>query len=227
MYRKQLLKIFDLLLNYFGKQYWWPSHFKGNKEKNRIEIVIGAILTQNTSWKNVEKAIDKLIENNFIDINKLCSVNINKLSSLIKSSGYYRQKSERIKDFFCYIKKKYRSLSKFLSLDINRLRDELLNLKGIGNETADSIILYASNKPIFVVDAYTRRIFSRLGLIREDWDYNQIQEFFHKNLDKDVGLFKEYHALIVELGKNFCKKKPDCGNCPLLSVCKKSMYWKK
>ena len=204
--RKMFLKIYDSLLKHFGKQYWWPTLSRNKK----LEICVGAILTQNTAWKNVEKALRNLINENLLNLEALNKINQKKLESLIKSAGYYRQKAKKIK-----------ALIKFLITKKKPSRKNLLAIYGVGKETADSILLYAFNKPIFVVDAYTRRIFSRLGMLNENLSYDEIQEIFEANLPRDTELFKEYHALIVELGKNYCKKKsPSCEECPLNSICK-------
>ena len=195
-----MIKIYQKLLSNFGKQNWWPS-ITGSK----FEIAVGAILTQNTNWQNVEKAIDNLIKNKVLSKDKIKKTDTRKLSALIKSSGYYNQKARKLKAFVSF------------SGDITR--ENLLKIWGIGPETADSILLYAYNKPYFVIDAYTKRIFSRLGLIETD-DYEEIREFFEKNLPRDLKIYKEFHALIVKLGKIHCRNKPLCKECPLLKYCK-------
>jgi len=171
----------------------------------------GHILTQNTAWNNVTKAINNLKDNDLIAINKIINVDISKLKDLIKPAGYYNQKAERLKLIALFFKK-----NKTIT------REKLLKIKGIGLETADSILLYALNKPYFVIDAYTKRIFKRLG-IRDTDNYDELQQLFIKNLEKDTKLFNEYHALIVKLGKNICKKKPLCDECPLNSICNKNI----
>lgn len=201
----KVLKIYNLLYKEFGSQGWWSCTKKDSIERQRFEISIGAILTQNTNWKNVEKSIKRLRENNLLDKDSIKNININKLADFIKSSGYYKQKARKIKEFVSF------------SGAINR--ENLLNIWGIGPETADSILLYAYNHPVFVIDAYTRRIFTRLGF-KED-TYDELQRLFHKNLDKDYKLFNEYHALLVELGKNCCKTRPLCDKCPLSKECSK------
>jgi endonuclease-3 related protein len=189
-----------------------PKHhgISPKKDKERFEIIIGAILTQNTNWKNVEKAIFNLNKAKLVDINKIKKINKKKLASLIRPSGYYNQKAEKLK-----------IVADFFSKNKNPTREQLLEVKGIGPETADSILLYALNKPFFVVDAYTKRIFSRIGLCNGKCSYDELQKLFHKNLPKKTKLFNQYHALLVELGKNFCKKKPLCKECPLNKLCKK------
>jgi len=197
-------QIYQILYRAYGPQYWWPC---STKEK-KFEMVIGAILTQNTSWKNVEKAIENLKNNKLINPDKLIKVNIAKLKKLIKPAGYYNQKAERLK-----------LMARFLKENKNITREKLLGIKGIGPETADSILLYALKQPYFVIDAYTKRIFKRLGFIDSD-NYNELQNLFTKNLDINVKLFNEYHALIVKLGKEICTKIPACKKCPLDFICK-------
>lgn len=207
----KLVKIYSILYKKYNNLNWWPTISK-NKQ---FEVIIGAILTQNTSWKNVEKAISSLHRENLIDAGRIAKVSHKKLAKLIKSAGYYNQKAERLKIFADYLLKK----PDFLKKDVSELRKELLSIKGIGPETADSIILYALNKPIFVIDAYTRRIFSRLGISVEDASYDDFQQMFHKNLPKDTKLFNNYHAVLVEHAKNNCKKKPECKSCVLSEIC--------
>ncbi len=199
----KLMRVYNKLLEYFGRQNWWPTISKNR----RFEIIVGAILTQNTSWRNVEKAIKNLNDANLISAKKLSKVNTKKLASLIKSAGYYNQKAERLK-----------IIAKFLLKNKNPTREELLDVKGIGPETADSILLYAFNKPVFVIDAYTKRIMQRLGYKQES--YEELQRLFESSLPKNYRLFNEYHALLVELGKHYCNKKPVCKNCPIKDLCK-------
>ncbi len=208
-------QIYSILLKEFSDRNWWPVISNNPK----LEICLGAILTQSTNWKNVEKAILKLNENNLIDSEKLKKIKVEELASLIISSGYYNQKAKKIKNFIEFLFKEFNgNLDYLFSLEIEELRSKLLRINGIGKETADSIILYAANKPIFVIDAYTKRIFTRLGY-KED-DYDKLQKFFMYNIEKDSKVFNQYHALLVELGKRYCKKEPECSNCPLLNVCR-------
>lgn len=200
-----LLKIYQVLLKYFGPQDWWPM--QRGFHSREWEVEVGAVLTQNTSWKNVEIALRNLKEAGIVSRESVRKIPEKRLANLIRPSGYYNQKA-----------KKLRKLAEF-SGDVTR--ENLLDIWGIGRETADSILLYAYGKPYFVVDAYTKRIFSRLGLIRSEWNYEKIREHFEKNLPRETRLYKEYHALIVELGKNLCKNKPLCGECPLSQLCKK------
>jgi len=205
-----LLKIYNSLYNYFGPLKWWPGD-------TPFEIMVGAILTQNTSWSNVEKAINNLKIENLLEPRKLYRINQENLAQLIKPSGYYNIKARRLKNFVnIFVNDFEGSAEKMFLGDGKELRKKLLNVNGIGPETADSILLYAGKKPFFVVDAYTKRIFSRHKLISEDASYHQIQEFFSQNLDQDVKLFNEFHAQIVMLGKTICtSKNPDCAKCPI------------
>ncbi len=225
-----ILNIYNKLLEHFGAQNWWPvtnensvkpTYKKRDRltERQKLEICVGAILTQNTAWKNVEVAIENLNKENLIDIRKIKKIDKKKLARLIKSSGYYNQKAVKLKIFAKYLAENYKgNLKEFFKKDTEKLRDELLSIKGIGPETADSIILYAAEKPIFVIDAYTKRIFKRLGYKEET--YEELQNLFMENLEKDAKLFNEYHALLVELGKNICKTEPLCDKCPLKDLCK-------
>jgi endonuclease-3 related protein len=208
--RVVLLKIYNSLYNYFGPLNWWPGD-------TPFEIMVGTILTQNTFWGNVEKAIENLKEENLLEPRKLYRINQEELAQLIKPSGYYNIKARRLKNFVnIFVNDFEGSAEKMFSGDSRELRKKLLKVNGIGPETADSILLYAGKRPFFVVDAYTKRIFSRHKLISKDSTYYQIQEFFIKNLDKDVKLFNEFHAQIVMLGKTICtSKNPDCAKCPI------------
>ena len=214
-------KIYQKLLEAYSPQGWWPlfnnktgkfEYHKGDyslpkNDAQRFEIIVGAILTQNTSWKNVEKVINNLERNNMLNLNSLKEIEAGKLSTIIKSSGYHNQKAKKIKKFIEFLDSKK---------EINR--KNLLSIWGIGKETADSILLYAKNQPIFVIDAYTIRIFSRL--FKKEFYYDTLQELFMKNLKQDVSIFNEYHALLVEHAKNACKTKPDCPACCLKKDCK-------
>jgi endonuclease-3 related protein len=208
--RDILLKIYNSLYNYFGPLNWWPGD-------TPFEIMVGAILTQNTSWSNVEKAIDNLKKEDLLEPRKLYHINQEELTQLIKPSGYYNIKAKRLKNFVnIFVNDFEGSAEKMFSGDSKGLRKKLLKVNGIGPETADSILLYAGEKPFFVVDAYTKRIFYRHKLISKDSTYYQIQEFFSKNLDRDVKLFNEFHAQIVMLGKTICtSRNPNCAKCPI------------
>ncbi|MGC8716406.1 MAG: endonuclease III domain-containing protein [bacterium] len=206
-----LYKVFTVLYDTFGPQHWWPG-------ETPLEIIIGAILTQNTNWKNVEKAIYNLKTKGMLSVEGILE-NRDVVKELIKPAGYYNIKVARLINMMERIKE-YNSLDEFLKLPMENLRGELLRIKGIGLETADSILLYAGNYPIFVVDSYTRRIFSRLGIIKGDEPYEKIQHIVMENLPRKVSIYNEFHALLVELGKRNCKKMPIHNGCPLYSLCK-------
>ncbi len=205
-------QIYETLYNAFGPCYWWPGD-------SPIEVSVGAILTQNTAWKNVEKAIQNLKENDLLSVSALHAITEEELSQLIRSSGYFNQKARKIKAFIKVITEEFDgSLVSIKTLGLTPLRNKLLEIHGIGEETADSIMLYALDMPSFVIDAYTRRIFSRHGLINKSWTYGRIKEEFEQLLPSDVKLFNEYHALIVRLGHLYCRKNPLktlCQECPL------------
>jgi endonuclease-3 related protein len=211
---QQALKtIYVELFKAFGPQHWWPA-------KTPFETMLGAILTQNTNWKNVEKALSNLREKNLLDAARLIGVNSRTLAKCLQPSGYYNIKAKRVKNFLLYFKQKY-SLDhrKMYAVDTAALRQELLAVNGIGPESADSILLYALEKPVFVVDAYTRRVLVRHGFIDENARYDQIQNLFMQNLESNVKLYNEYHALIVKLCKEFCSKNnPNCGLCPIAGL---------
>ncbi len=215
MYRRNLIKIYDKLFAAFGPQHWWPA-------ESDFEVVVGAILTQSVSWKNVEKAIENLKAEGLLSVDGILKAERQKLADLVRSTRYYNQKAEKLKNICRHIKDNYDGdICKMFEKDLFEMRRELLSIKGLGRETADSIILYAARKPIFVVDAYTRRIFSRLGFLPEDADYQAMQDFFMQNLPEDVELFNEYHALIVRLGKDCCRNQnPLCAECPVSDACK-------
>jgi len=208
--REKLMQMYQAMYEHFGPQNWWPGD-------GALEIVIGAVLTQNTNWTNVERAIENLQRENLIDIEKLNNIDHSQLARLIRPAGYFNIKAKRLKNLIKYLWDSYQGdIDKFFSLSIEQMREELLSVSGIGRETADDIILYAANKPTFVIDAYTWRIAHRHMLIEYDADYETIKELFEDNLDADVELFNEYHALLVATGKNYCKrKKPLCEKCPL------------
>jgi endonuclease-3 related protein len=206
---EQLTEIYDLLLERFGPQHWWPGD-------TQFEIIVGAILTQNTSWKNVEKAIANIKAANALSPNALHEMGHDSLAVLIKPAGYFNIKAKRLKNFIDWLFDEYDGqLENIEQLSASRLREELLSIKGIGPETADSIVLYAFNKPIFVVDAYTARIMGRHGFIEPGCDYEQLQQLFQYTLAEDVILFNEFHALLVRLGAEYCKPKAKCAGCPL------------
>ena len=224
----KILSIYETLLEKYGKQGWWPVTPSGScrgeelfpiygigvkSERQKLEIIFGAILTQNTSWKNAEKAIIALNKKGMIDINRIIRADQDALANLIRSAGYYNQKATKLKNIAEFLKK--HPISELQKKEVKELREMLLGLNGIGPETADSIILYALNKPVFVVDAYTMRIFTHLGIIDENMSYEKVQKVFMENLPQDPSLFGEYHALIVEHAKKHYSKKEDHHLCPL------------
>jgi endonuclease-3 related protein len=204
--------LYRRLRSHFGFLDWWPGETK-------TEIVVGAILTQNTAWKNVEKAIKRLKERGLLSEEKIANSSLKEIEEAIKPSGFYKQKAYRLRNLFKYIKGEYGSLGSFFNKSKDELREELLSLNGIGKETADSIILYAAEKPTFVIDAYTRRIMSRIYGINEDIDYDELKSYFEKSLKPELELYKDFHAQFVELAKNYCKKEPLCAQCPIKDIC--------
>lgn len=210
---KKLRDIYAKLLKSFGPQSWWPAD-------SVFEVMVGAILTQNTSWQNVERAIANLKAGRCLTFKRLAAVKEGELARLIRPAGYFNVKAKRLKNFLTYLGKNYRgNLRAMAQRDTLALREELLCVNGIGEETADSILLYAFNKPVFVVDAYTKRIFSRHGFVGEAADYAAVQRLFMERLEHEPRLFNEYHALLVRLGKDFCRKSNErCGECPIRKV---------
>ena len=207
----RVYEIYKDLYDYYGPQHWWPAD-------DWFEVTVGAILTQNTAWNNVEKSIENLKQRDLLEPEKLSKIKEDDLAQLIRSSGFYNLKSKRLKNFLEWLKKYDYDIDKIKLKSATSLREELLSIKGIGKETADSILLYAFEMPVFVIDAYTKRMFSRLGLILGK-EYDEFQDFFKKNLTKDVQLYNEYHALIVKHSKVYCKKVPKCSECFLKEKC--------
>lgn len=208
--QQHLLNFYQAMSSKMGPSNWWPG-------ESPFEVSVGAILTQNTNWKNVEQAILNLKSKDLLDPEKMFFMNDEQLAQLIRPAGYFRIKTTRLKNFLLFLYNecgfKFSVLEK---MDVDQLRTKLLKVKGIGPETADSILLYALNRPSFVVDAYTQRILNRHGIIHEDADYHEIKELFTSCLPEDVTLYNEYHALLVRVGKNWCRKKtPLCNQCPL------------
>lgn len=213
-----LENFYHLLYQRFGPQYWWPA-------KTPFEVIVGAILTQNTNWMNVEKAILNLKKAGLVSPRKLRQTTTRRLSRLIRPAGYFNIKARRLKNFTNFLFSRYGgSLGRMFNSDPWSLRAELLTVTGIGPETADSILLYAGEKPIFVIDAYTKRFLLRHNLIDTDSTYSQMQDIFLDNLQTDVKLFKEFHALIVRLSKDFCKGTANCQGCPLEETVKDIKY---
>ncbi len=214
-----LQEIYEILHDHFGPQHWWPAD-------SVFEVIVGAVLTQNTNWQNVSRALDNLRGDNLLSLAALHALPLELLAEKIRPSGYYNLKAKRLHNLLDLLidetdgnSSEDEILADFFADDIPSLRQKLLTVKGVGPETADSILLYAGRKPIFVIDAYTWRVLVRHGLIGEESDYREMQELFMTNLPEDPRLFNEYHALLVRLGKEFCKKNnPLCRQCPLRTV---------
>lgn len=211
---KQLFNIYHILSDHFGPRHWWPAD-------SPFEVVIGAILTQNTAWTNVEQAIRNLKQADALTIEQLSNLPIQQLETLIKPSGFFRQKASRLQSLAKHLQSEWQSdLSAFCSGSLNDARERLLTRPGIGPETADSILLYAVVRPSFVIDAYTKRIFVRLGLLHGRETYDEIRLLFMQNLPEQTELYNEYHAQIVQLAKTYCRKnKTLCSECPLNGAC--------
>lgn len=208
-HKRTLLSLYNRLFRALGPQHWWPG-------ETPLEIAVGAILTQNTAWSNVEKAISNLKSAGYLDFKKLSELSDADLARLIRPAGYFNIKAKRLKTFIRWVVERYGSLERMFEQSADSLRRELLTVNGIGPETADSILLYAGGKPVFVIDAYTKRIFSRHFLMSADGDYETYQKLMMTRLAADPRLYNEYHALIVIAGKEFCRKrKPLCTECPL------------
>lgn len=209
------LKMHDTLLAAFGPQHWWPG-------ETPFEVMVGAVLTQNTAWSNVEKAIANLKAANALSCTAILGLETPALADLIRPAGFFNVKAKRLLALCAFLRHEGVAVAPGLlanSAPLPRLRHKLLAVHGVGEETADSILLYALNQPSFVVDAYTRRIFTRLGLLSGDETYAHIQALFQRHLPTDPNLYNEYHALIVALGKECCRPKPRCGRCPLAGIC--------
>jgi len=206
------MQIYDRLYKAYGLRHWWPG-------ETPFEVMVGAILTQNTSWRNVEKAIQKLKNKGVLNAEGIHQLRKSQLAPLIRSSGYYRIKAERLKAFVDFLFENYDgNINRMGKERLKTLRAKLLKVNGIGPETADSILLYGLKKPIFVVDAYTKRVLLRHGMISESASYGEIQRLFMNHLPHNKRLFNEYHALLVHLGKTLCKKVPRCDICPIKGV---------
>ena len=210
--QRTLNKIYRDMYRALGPQRWWPG-------ETPFEVMVGAILTQNTAWTNVERAIANLKREGLLSVRQLGRTSLKRLARLIRPAGYFNVKAERLSHFLKFLETQFQNrIERMRQVPLARLREKLLSVKGIGKETADSILLYALDKPIFVVDAYTRRILSRHRLVRPDAGYDEIQTLFQKHLKPDRKVYNEYHALIVGIGKEFCKKKARCSSCPLDSL---------
>jgi endonuclease III related protein len=201
---------YHALFDHLGPQNWWPA-------RTPFEVIVGAILTQNTSWTNVERAIANLRREHLLNPRALERVPFARLASLIRSSGYFRQKAKKLKAFVRFLRTEYSgSLARMFRTPTLELREKLLAVHGIGPETADSILLYAGKKDVFVVDAYTRRIFSRHGWVPDDVSYEKLRSKIEAALPRDVSRYNEFHALLVMAGKNWCRtREPRCSECPL------------
>jgi len=203
------MKVYDKLFAAWGPQHWWPG-------ETRLEIIVGAILTQNTAWTNVEKAIVNLKKARALNLERLHRASRDELAAWIRPAGYFNIKAKRLKCFFDALHNTFDgSLRKMFARETAELRAWLLNVNGIGPETADSILLYAGNRPVFVIDAYTKRFMSRHGWCAGNAPYDELAAQMVSCLPNDIQLYNEYHALIVHLGKDFCRPKPRCEQCPL------------
>ena len=208
----RLTDIYDRLLDRYGPRDWWPA-------SSRFEVMVGAVLVQNTAWSNAAKAINALSEAGLLSPHGLRSADVTDIARLIYSSGYYNMKARKLKALVKWLGQRNDDIEALMAEDPATLREELLAIHGIGEETADDILLYALDMPVFVIDHYTRRLLHRLGLAPEKGPYALYQRLFTDHLQPDVPLFNEYHALIVTHAANVCKKDPDCEQCCLLPIC--------
>jgi endonuclease-3 related protein len=206
----ELRDYFNVLLRAHGEQHWWPG-------QTPFEVIVGAILVQNTNWSNAERAIGKLRSAGLLTPRAIERVSQAKLARLVLSSGYFRQKARKLKEFVRFLRTEHRgSLKRMFQAPTELLRDQLQELHGIGPETADSILLYAGNRPVFVVDSYTRRVVERHELAQGKESYEGVRGLFERSLPNEAALFNEYHALLVHTGKHYCRKRaPLCSKCPL------------
>ena len=206
------MQIYQLLFDRYGPQKWWPA-------EDCFEIMVGAILTQNTNWTNVEKAIANLKAADCLSPRKIDNLDTNRLAQIIRPAGYYNIKAKRLKNYVHFFCRKFNAdLALIKETPLHTLRPALLSVSGIGPETADSILLYALDKCVFVVDAYTCRILARHELIEPHIEYEQLRELFENNLPQDIRLYNEFHALLVRAGKEYCRPRPRCADCPLESL---------
>ena len=204
-------EVYNKLFNHYGPQHWWPA-------ETPFEVMVGAILTQNTAWSNVERAIDNLKQNRCLTPEKILNAQVSNLAKWLQPSGYFNVKTKRLRNFCQW----YVGAGQFdvlVSWDTEKLRKGLLSVNGVGSETADDILLYAFERPVFVIDAYTRRFFSRLGLVSADEGYEHLRSSFESSLPAEAAMFNEYHALIAVHAKEVCKKTPNCSLCCLLENC--------
>lgn len=206
---EKLMAFYNAMLDHYGPQNWWPGD-------GPFEVMAGAVLTQNTGWSNVEKAISNLKAAGKLSAEKINEMPPDELAQIIRPAGYYNIKAKRLKNLVEWFCNQFdASIESLAELSVDRLTEELLAIRGIGRETADSIILYALSKPTFVVDTYTYRILTRHGCIDAEADYDQIKEYCEGHLPEDARLYNEFHALLVQVGKNHCKPRPRCNGCPL------------
>jgi len=210
------MEMYEAMRLHFGPRKWWPSVEPPSTPAGKLEICIGAILTQNTNWGNVEKALENLRAAGLMSVSQLRAKRCDSLGKIIRPAGYYNVKAKRLKNFIRFVSEGFGgNIAGFLNRPVAKLRCDLLSINGIGAETADSIILYAAKKATFVVDAYTKRIFLRHGLIEESTDYETLRDFCQTHIPKSTKLWNDYHAQIVAIGTNYCKPTPRCDNCPL------------
>ncbi len=204
------MAMYEAMVGALGPSHWWPG-------ESPLEIAVGAVLTQNTNWANVAKAIENIKQADVLDVRRLLALPVSELSELIRPAGYFRLKAGRLRNLLQFIASEAQGDIEVLrEREFSLLRESLLQVKGIGPETADAILCYALDFPVFVVDAYTVRMFSRHGLVSEEADYHEVQSYVMDVLPGDLALFNEYHALIVRMGKQWCKKKQGlCETCPL------------
>lgn len=212
--KSRLQTYYDRMMAHFGATHWWPA-------ETPFEVAVGAILTQNTAWTNVERAIARLKREKLLSPKAILQADTARLEEALRPAGYYRIKAVRVRNFCRYLMDTYGKrdpMARMAERDSAVLRCELLSLNGIGPETADDILLYACDKPVFVVDAYTRRIFSRHGLVPHDIAYEPLKDFFERHIVPELFIYKEYHGLIVWTGKDFCRRTPKCAQCPLAAL---------
>jgi len=203
------MQVHRRLLDALGPQHWWPG-------ETPLEVMVGAVLVQNTTWENVERAIANLRDAGLLDLQRLAATTRDELEDLIRPAGYFRLKAKRLQSLVEFVVRQYEgSIEAMRHADTHQLRQELLAVHGIGPETADSILLYALNKPVMVVDTYTHRVFARHGWIGHDADYHQLQEYLAGELPEEASLYNELHALLVNVGRHHCRKTPRCDQCPM------------
>lgn len=212
MHKLPLKNVYRLLFDRFGPQHWWPG-------RTRLEIMVGAILTQNTAWSNVEKAIVRLRKAHALNLPVLHGAPLEQLADWIRPAGFFNIKARRLRAFTGMIHARHGGrLEHLLAMDTQSLRDELLAVNGIGPETADSMLLYAAERPVFVIDAYTRRFLARHGWMDGAESYDELARLFMDRVPRNAPLYNEYHALVVALGKNLCRTRPNCAECPLRAL---------